>query len=557
MPHNTQQLHGCSLVAGAPATPEGGVNEFAAIDPARGEPLPPSFFEVSESLLEQAATAANEAQLVLSETKPETRAALLRQIAEGLEQLGDALIERCGAETALPAARLENERGRTVKQLRMFADLVEEGSWVDARIDRALPDRTPAPKPDLRRVLVPIGPVAVFGASNFPLAFSVAGGDTAAALAAGNPVVVKAHPSHPGTSELVGEVIRAAVARLGLPGGAFSMLHGAGTQVGAALVGRPEIQAVAFTGSLSGGRALFDIAAARPQPIPVFAEMGSTNPVFVLPGALRARGSEIAHGLAASATLGTGQFCTQPGVVFVPQAPERDDWIEECARAITAQSCSAMLTPQIAAAFEDAAARIEASPGVTRLGITPATPETTPNNLGSPQSGSGSVPTGAMPLGGARAFRTDLETYLSTPLLRSEVFGPCTIFVTLETDAELLKAAAAIGGQLTATVHGDPAELTQHRELNAILAGSVGRLIFNGVPTGVEVCSAMQHGGPYPATTAPQFTSVGTAAIERFVRPVCYQDMPQELLPVELRDDNPRGILRQVDGVYTRAAVEP
>ncbi len=550
MQRNQQQLHGCSLIAGVPASPKAGVNEFTAVDPARGEPQATVFFEAADDQLEQAAEAAAEAQNLLSRTEPKTRAALLRAVAEGLEQLGDVLIERCMAETALPEARLHNERARTVKQLRMFADLLEEGSWVDARIDRGLPNRTPAPKPDIRRLLLPIGPVAVFGASNFPLAFSVAGGDTAAALAAGNPVIVKAHPSHPGTSELVGEVICAAVAQLGLPGGVFSLLHGPGTHIGATLVRHPAIQAVAFTGSLRAGRALFDIAAARPEPIPVFAEMGSTNPVFVLPGALRTRGSEIGRGLAASATLGIGQFCTQPGVAFVPKAPERESWIEDCARAITTQSCSAMLTQEIASAFEDTTARIEAVPGVTRIVAD------SPRHDSDTAQGS-KPPPGAVPPGGARAFHTDLKTYLSTPVLRSEAFGPCTIFVTVESDSELLKAARSIGGQLTATIHGEAAELTEHHELCMILARSVGRVVFNGFPTGVEVCPAMQHGGPYPATTSTQFTSVGTAAILRFVRPVCFQDMPQDLLPAELRDENPRGILRQVDGVHTRAAIEP
>ena len=507
---------------------------FRACNPATGKPLAGAFAEATPGEVDAAAQAAESAFEAYAAEPPARRAAFLRAIAERLVALGDALLERAQAETALPRPRLEGERARTANQARLFADLVEEGSWVDARIDRAQPDRAPAPKPGLRRMLVPLGPVAVFGASNFPLAFSVAGGDTVSALAAGNPVVVKAHPAHPGTSELAARAILEAAAATGMPDGVFSMVHGRKTDVGRALVTHPAIQAVGFTGSFRGGKALFDAAVRRPQPIPVFAEMGSANPVFVLPGALATRGEEIAKALAVSVTLGCGQFCTNPGLTFVAPGGGAEAFVSRLGVLLAEAPAGTMVHAGIKEAYDAELAAVGALPG---LAVAARSSARAPNAATEAQP--------ALLLADAGAFAAHRR-------LDQEIYGPVTVAVRCGSKDELLATARRLGGHLTATVHATERDLAAYPELLPILARKAGRVVLNGVPTGVEVSHAMHHGGPWPATTDPRATSVGTAAILRFARPVCFQDVPDAALPEELRDANPRGIWRFVDGRPTR-----
>ncbi|MBN1238051.1 MAG: aldehyde dehydrogenase (NADP(+)), partial [Gammaproteobacteria bacterium] len=466
----------------------------------------------------------------------EERARFLDTIAAEIEALGEALIERTVAETGLPAARITGERGRTCAQLRLFADTVREGSWVDARIDTALPDRQPAPRPDIRRMLKPIGPVVVFGASNFPLAFSTAGGDTASAFAAGCPVVVKAHPAHPGSGELVAGAIGRAAAKCGLAPGVFSFVHG-GPAIGVALVRHPATAAVGFTGSHSAGRALFDAANSRPHPIPVFAEMSSVNPVFVLPGALRERGDTIARGLLDSFTLGVGQFCTKPGLVFALRGADTDAFVDKLAGAVRQAAGSTMLTAGICEAFGRARDALTGIDGVREIAAAPPP--------------AADAATKARP----SVASTDAAHFLAQPLLANEVFGPFTLVITCRDPDEMLACANALEGQLTATLHATEADLADAGGLIEAAERCAGRIIVNGFPTGVEVSPAMNHGGPYPATTDVRFTSVGTAAILRFARPVCYQGFADAQLPDELKNANPRGILRTVNGELTRDAV--
>ena len=528
----TAALHGLNLIGGV--TSGAGGSRFAAVDPATGASLEPEFREATAGEVDAALAAAEDAFAAYRRLPPSQVAAFLEAIGAELLALGPALVARAQAETALPAARLEGERGRTVGQLRLFAEVVREGSWVEARIDPALPERTPAPRSDLRRMLVPIGPVVVFGASNFPLAFSVAGGDTAAALASGNPVVVKAHPAHPGTSELAAGAVLAAARATGVPAGVFSLLHGPSPAVGLGLVRHPRTRAVAFTGSLAGGRALFDAAAARPDPIPIFAEMGSVNPVFLLPGALAERGPAICRGLAESVTRGVGQFCTNPGVVFAVRDAAYAAFVEALAAAIATVPPGTMLTRDICARYHAGLADAARIPGVRVVG-------------------QGAQPVDRLRCGaGAQVLATDLATWRAQPVLRREVFGPATLLVECDSVAALVEAARELAGQLTATVHGTAAELAGSGELVDALAQHVGRVVFGGYPTGVEVTHAMQHGGPYPATTDARTTSVGTAAIARFARPVCYQNAPADLLPPALRDENPLGLWRLVDGAWSR-----
>jgi len=467
--------------------------------------------------IDRAATRAEEALETYAALPPPQIAALLDKIAEAVEGLGDALIERAAEETALSRERLTGERTRTVNQIRMFAGLVREGSWRDVRIDRVLPERKPR-RPDLRRTMIPIGPVAVWAASNFPLAFSVAGGDTASALAAGCPVILKAHPGHPATSELVAGAIESAISACGLPPGVFSMLQGTTPQVSLELVRHPKIAAGAFTGSLRAGRALFDAAVSRPVPIPFFAEMGSVNPIFLLPGALADHGDIIADGLNLSVNLGVGQFCTCPGVVAAAASQALDRFAERLRDRFRSGAPGVMLTPAIARSYREAVNRIEAIPEVRSI-RPPVTAD-----LSSVES---------LPA----LFETDAATFVEREELRREVFGPATVLVRCASAAQLLDLARHLEGSLTATIHGTVEDLRENRPLLALLARKAGRLLFNGFPTGVEVCAAMQHGGPYPATTDPRFTSVGTAAIQRFCRPICYQDFPLEFLPPELQEE--------------------
>jgi NADP-dependent aldehyde dehydrogenase len=481
--------------------------------------------------LEEAALLAAEAFDVYSQAGAKVRAAFLRRIADGFEAHKQPLAERAHLETALPMPRLLGEVGRTANQLRMFASVVEEGSWVQARIDPAQPHRQPLPRPDLRSMLRPLGPVAVFGASNFPLAFSVAGGDTASALAAGCPVVVKAHPAHPGTSELAAHIIAASAAAESLPPGVFSMLFDAGVEIGAALVRHPLIRAVAFTGSLRGGRALMDLAASRPDPIPCFTEMSSGNPVFVLPGALKKGPQALAQSLFGSFTLGAGQFCTKPGIVMVPDVPEGQAFLDELRAQVEKAQPFTLLTAGIAREYARATE--------SRSARVPVAAE----------SSQASAPSNEKPFHAqAKLFTVCLDQLIAQPELADEIFGPDTLLVHCDSTQDFLRAARALDGHLTATILGDEDDLSANRELIRILERKAGRLIFNGFPTGVEVTHAMVHGGPYPSTSDPRFTSVGSLAIYRFARPVCFQGFPQQMLPPELQDANPLSIDRLHDG---------
>jgi NADP-dependent aldehyde dehydrogenase len=522
--------HGKNMIGGELSA--AGTQKFRALNPSTGGMLDGEFVEATPAEVDRALDLAARAFPVYRKIAPDQIAAFLERIGAEIVALGAPLIERTGAETGLPAARLEGERARTVGQLKMFADLIREGSWIDARIDRAIPDRKPLPKPDLRRMLIPIGPVVVFCASNFPLAFSVAGGDTASALAAGNPVVVKANRAHPGCAELVGEAVRKAAAACGLPPGVFSLLHGANHDLNLRLVKHPQTRAAGFTGSLKGGRALFDAASSRPDPIPVYAEMGSVNPVFILPGALRERGEAIAEGLKGSVTLGNGQFCTKPGAVLAFEDPALDKFSEKLKGLMSAQAPGTMLHPGILKSYEE---------GVKSFG-------SLSTRVAKSSTAADRVKTQAE----AAVFETDAATFLKEPRLREEVFGPSTLLVRCGTRDELEKAARAMEGHLTATVHGSDADLKEFAPLIAILEERVGRIVFNGFPTGVEVCPSINHGGPYPATTDGKTTSVGTGAILRFVRPMCYQGFPDGALPQELRNKNIRKIWRLVDSKLTQ-----
>lgn len=486
---------------------------FVATNPVTGELLPGSWpattFEELEIMGELAAGAPMLTQ--------DERVALLNRIADRLDENKQQLAERAHLETALPMPRLLGEVGRTTAQLRMFANLLDEGSWVDARIDTALPDRQPAPRPDLRRMLMPIGPVAVFGASNFPFAFSVAGGDTASALAAGNPVIVKAHPAHIGTCVAVGELISEALRDLSLPSSLFQLAIG-GAEIGEALVKHPQIKAVAFTGSTKVGTHLFNLGNQRPEPIPVYAEMGSVNPVFALPGLLKKDAVHYAQQYADSVTLGVGQFCTKPGFVFGIESPEWRQFVEVASEKISG-FVGTMLTPGIASAYKSV---------VTNC----------PHE-------------GAMVSG--ELVHLDAEPFIRNREMHREVFGPYAIAVTCSSLGDFLRCLAAMEGQLTATIlHGEGDEDLAGALLPKLTA-KVGRVVFNRFPTGVEVVPSMTHGGPFPATSIPNSTSVGTAAILRFVRPVTFQDAPDELLPPELRMKNPLGIQRLVNGALTHS----
>ncbi len=509
---------------------------FRATNPRNGELLPPDFFPAGSDEVNLSATLANEAFATYSQLSGREKGKFLRTIAAKIEGAVDALVERAEQETALPKPRLQGETARTCGQLRLFAQVVEEGSWVMARIDRADAGRKPAPRPDMRSMLHALGPVVIFGASNFPLAFSVAGGDTASALAAGNPVIVKGHPAHPGTSELVGQLLRESVRECGLPEGVFSLLLDSGAGVGVALVKHPLVKAVGFTGSHQGGRALMDLAAARREPIPVFAEMSSTNPVFILPGALRETGDAISAGLHASLTMGAGQFCTKPGIVFLPENADAEKFIDKLGQLVVESNRFHMLTPGIRSAYRSATARREKEKGVRLV----AAPPNAVNESGQEFSV------------GAAVFEADRDAFLQNPELAGEVFGPTTILVRHSAHAQVLELARSLAGHLTATIHGTEADLREYSDLVAILTNKVGRLVFNGFPTGVEVSHAMVHGGPYPSTSDGRSTSVGSQAIFRFCRPVCYQGFPESTLPQELRDNNPLSIWRMVDGEMTK-----
>jgi NADP-dependent aldehyde dehydrogenase len=531
---STIALQGCSIV-NSESRPGSGAT-FRGFDPATGEQLEPVYRCAGIEDLNLAADLADGAFATYGKLPGRERARFLRDIADGLEAIVPEIVERARRETALPEARLKGESARTINQLRLFAQVVEEGSWVNARIDPAQPDRKPLPRSDIRSMMRPLGPVAVFGASNFPLAFSVAGGDTAAAFAAGNPVIVKAHHAHPGTSEMVGQVIARSVKECGLPPGVFALLFGAGAEIGAALVDHPKVKAVGFTGSLAAGKALMQRAAARSEPIPCFMEMSSVNPVFVLPDALYSRGEEIARGLFASFTLGVGQFCTKPGLVFLPRDVTGNIFVDELKKEVEKAGAAAMLTEGIAKSYRSGIAGRRAQSSVETVAQAPS------DGAGNCYSAPVVMQIGARDL-------------LREPELAAEVFGPSTLVIRYDSREELLELARSLEGQLTATLHGSERDLAAFTDLIAILERKAGRLVVNGFPTGVEVCHAMVHGGPYPATSDSRATSVGTYSIYRFVRPVCYQDFPQAALPEELKNQNPLGIWRLVDGEFTRDAV--
>ena len=494
-----------------------------------------TFYEATEEELNEAAKLASEAFESYRNFTAERKAGFLRVIADEIEALGDLLIDTYCLESGLPEGRAKGERGRTVGQLRTFANTLEDGSWVEASIDTALPDRTPVPKPDIRKMLFPMGPVAVFGSSNFPLAYSTAGGDTASALAAGCPVIVKSHPMHAGTGELVASAIQKAAKKTDMPNGVFSNLNSSGIEVGQQLVKHPVIKAVGFTGSIRGGTALQKLSNERPEPIPVFAEMGSINPVVVLPSALQEKASSWAEQYAGSIMLGAGQFCTNPGLILGLKSEALDTFISSLGKEIAKLEPSCMLHPNIYGNYERGKQTAAAQSGTSPIA-----------NFGKdPQ------PYFAQQL----VLTTEGKNFLENPKLHQEVFGPFSIVVQCENIRELISILNNLEGQLTGTILGSVQEVGEHANVVAALRSRVGRIIFNGVPTGVEVCPSMVHGGPFPASTDSRFTAVGPYAIKRWVRPVAFQNWPQDFLPDELKDENPRQILRLVNGVYTDAAI--
>jgi NADP-dependent aldehyde dehydrogenase len=498
--------HGKHLIAGEWVAGEA---TFTS-DPASGEAF--EYSVGTPELVDRACLAAEEAFWSYGYSTREERAAFLDRIADEIDARGAQITWIGTSESGLPAARLEGERGRTAGQLRLFASHIRDGAHLDRRHDEALPDRQPAPRPELFMMQRPIGPVAVFGASNFPLAFSTAGGDTAAALAAGCPVVVKGHPAHPGTGEIVAEAIHAAIAACGMPAGVFSLVQGGNLETGQALVQHPLIKAVGFTGSLRGGRALFDLCAQRPEPIPFFGELGSVNPMFVLPQALAARGAAIGEGWAGSLTMGAGQFCTNPGIAVVQSGPEGDAFVAAAAEALKGVQAQCMLSDGIAAAYRDGKSRFDG-----RNAVRPV--------LTSDSEGRTALP---------NLYETDAATYLQDHALGDEVFGPLGLVVRVSGPEEMQTLARGFEGQLTATMHMEDGDADLARRLLPVLERKAGRVLVNGFPTGVEVANAMVHGGPYPASTNFGATSVGTLSIRRFLRPVCYQNVPAAILPADL-----------------------
>jgi alpha-ketoglutaric semialdehyde dehydrogenase len=527
-------LTGHSLIAGQ--TVEGEGKTTFAFNPATNEQLEPAYTLLTEEQLKAATTAAAEAFESFSSLDPETQAAFLDAIADNIEAIGDELTVRAGQETGLPAARLQGERARTTGQLRLFANVVRQGDFRGVRIDPALPDRTPLPRADIRQRQIPLGPVAVFGASNFPLAFSTAGGDTASALAAGCPVVFKAHNAHPGTSELVGQAIAKAVADLGLHPGVFSLIYGPGSSIGQALVADPAIKAVGFTGSQSAGIALMRTAAARPEPIPVYAEMSSLNPVFVFPGALKGSAEQIdalAQQYVTAVTGSSGQLCTSPGLLFAPAGEAGDKLAAAVGRAVSACAGQTMLTAGIAGSWNSGTEALGAAENVTVVGT--GTPGPTEN-----------APAPAI-------FGTEIRDFISNEVLHAEIFGAASLVIRYSSAEELVEATNRIEGQLTASLQLTEEDYPTAARLIPALEQKVGRIIVNGWPTGVEVGHAMVHGGPFPATSDTRTTSVGTLAINRFLRPVAYQNLPQELLPAPLQDTNPWQLNRRIDGTVIAA----
>ncbi len=505
-----------------------GNKTFQTFNPIANSENEQLYFEASDQEIEKSITLANKAFQEYRSCSGKEKANFLNAIADEILALDDELIQVYCSETGLPEGRAKGERGRTIFQLRSFAELVTEGSWVEATIDTAVPDRTPLPKSDIRRMNIPLGPVVVFGASNFPLAYSTAGGDTAAALAGGCPVIVKSHPMHAGTGELVASAIVKAAQKTGMPEGVFSNLNSSGIEVGVALVKHPFIKAVGFTGSIQGGRALLDLASQREEPIPVFAEMGSVNPVVILPKALKERAESLAKTYASSITLGTGQFCTNPGLVLGIESDELTEFIQSLGHEILQIEPSVMLHPNIIGAYEKNRDKALSQSNVEIIADYPK--DVQPNY--------------------ARQTITTVKgkTFLENPTLHQEVFGPFSMVVQCENTEELERIISQLEGQLTGTLIADNREAVQYPKIIAALQNRVGRLIYNGVPTGVEVCPSMVHGGPYPASTDSRFSAVGIHSIQRWVRPFSYQDWPNDLLPDELKEENPLNISRTVNG---------
>ena len=500
-------FHGKHLIAGAWV----GSDDTFSSTPVAGTPIAVS--KGTPAQVDAAAQAAEAAFPAYAATTRETRATFLEAIADEIEARGDTITEIGTAETGLPAGRLEGERGRTTGQLQLFAAHIRDGAYLDTRHDPALPDRGPLPRPDLRMMQRPTGPVAVFGASNFPLAFSTAGGDTASALAAGCPVVVKGHEAHPGTAEVVAEAIHAAIEATGMPAGTFSMIHGGSHEVGGALVRHPLIKAVGFTGSLRGGKALFDLCAQRPEPIPFFGELGSINPMFFLPAAMSARAEEMAKGWAGSLTMGAGQFCTNPGALVLIEGPKTEAFLAAAKEALEASAPQTMLTEGIADAYRAGAKTLSSQSGVQEVMTSSCDQRNAAPYL----------------------LRTTGSAWMENETLGHEVFGPLGIAIVVHDEDEMLAVAKSFAGQLTATLMMDEDDTPLAQRLLPVLERMAGRMLANGFPTGVEVCDAMVHGGPYPASTNFGATSVGTMAIRRFLRPVCYQNLPEALLPQDLK----------------------
>jgi len=521
-------IEGCNFI-GSNVSKQG-ENILQAPDPQNNGKHPEDFFIATDQEIDDALQKAHSAFDVYKNLSGKKKAVFLDAIADEILALGDELINRASAESGLPFGRFQGERGRTVNQLKMFANLLREGSWVEARIDLAQPNREPLPKSDIRNMLFPLGPVVVFGASNFPLAFSTAGGDTASALAAGCPVVVKSHESHPGTNELVSRAILKAAENTGMPDGVFSSLNGK-AETGEALVKHPLTKAVGFTGSFGAGTAIFKTAAAREEPIPVYAEMGSINPVFLLEDKLSTETDTLAETIAGSVTLGKGQFCTNPGLLIGIDSDHLQDFATRLGEKLADFTPGCMLNEGVANNYRKSREQVLSQDGVELL--------TSPNDESE--------------FNGSAALATiKASVFLDNKQFQEEVFGPFTIIVSCENEAEMLKVAQNLHGQLTVTFMGTDNELPKHTSLISLCREIAGRVIFNSVPTGVEVCPSMQHGGPFPATTDSKFTSVGTGAIRRFVRPIAFQDCPDELLPDELKTSNPLGIYRILDGVLEK-----
>lgn len=510
-----------------------GNNTFQAYSAADFTTLKDVFYCATSEEVDSAVALAKSAYQKYKNISGERKAEFLEAIAEEIVNLGDELVKTAMTESALPEPRIVGERGRTVNQLKMFAQLLRDGSWIEATIDTAIPDRAPIPKSDLRKFRQAVGPVVVFGASNFPLAFSTSGGDTASALASGCPVIVKSHPSHPGTGELVASAIIKAAEKTNLPNGVFSFLNDSGFKVGTQLVTHPDVKSVAFTGSLTGGKALFDLANNRKEPIPVFAEMGSTNPVFILPDKMSTESENLAAGLAGSITLGVGQFCTGPGLIIAIENDALKLFTTSLASKIKDSTPGKMLNKGIAENYITKRNKMLKEKGISIEGSS------------AEQEG----------LGNPTVVSVDAETFIGNPDLHEEVFGPFSLIVKCKDFDQMMSVAEKLDGQLTATFQAEAGELKDQENLVNVVKDKVGRLIFNGVPTGVEVCSSMHHGGPYPASTDSRFTSVGTDAIKRFSRPICFQDWPGELLPDELKNDNPLNIWRLVNSKFTQAKI--